>query len=173
MKSKTAQNLLITTILMLITAGAAASLLWFISKNSKLLSEQINVLTEQTQQESSLLRLQRLAVDTSEERERLTSHFLLRESDSISFLSDIESLAPQVGIYLETKGLKQFSDKEKLNWIEANFDISGSREDVERFVQMLELLPYVSRLTSVDMNAMAEQSWQAAITIQVQLLSYD
>ena len=173
MKSKTSQNLLLASILLVITAGGAVSLLWFISKNSVLLTEQLDALKEQNQQEASLLRLQRLANETEADREKLSNYFLLRESDSITFLSEIETLAPRLGLLLETEGLKQLLGEDKTSWIEASFSVSGSRQNIERFVQILEALPYVSRVTSIEMEAQSSDSWFAEITIQVQLLNYD
>lgn len=170
MKSKTTQNLLLASILLVITAGGAVSLLWFISKNSALLTEQLDALKEQNQQEASLLRLQRLAVETKADREKLASYFLLRESDSIMFLSEIEALAPRLSLLLETEALKQLLSEDKVPWIEASFSVSGSRENIERFLSVLETIPYVSRITFVHMEAQASDNWRAEVTIQVQLL---
>ncbi len=125
MKSKTAQNLLLASILLVVTAGGALSLLWFISKNSVLLTEQLDALKEQNQQEASLLRLQRLANETESDREQLKNYFLLRESDSITFLSKIETLAPELGLLLETEELKQLEAEDKASWIQASFSVSG------------------------------------------------
>jgi len=171
MKSKTIQNLILAAIILVITAGGATSLLWFISKNSVVLTEQLNTLKEQNQQEASLLRLQRLAVDTEADREKLASYFLLRESDSIIFLSEIESLAPRFSLELETKALKQFTTEDKVPWIEASFAVSGTRRNIEQFVQIMETIPYVSRITSVSMEALSLENWRAEVTIQVQLLN--
>lgn len=172
MKSKTSQNLLLAAILLFFTAGSALSLLWFISKNSVLLTEQLNALKEQNQQEASLLRLQRLANETEADREKLSNYFLLRESDSITFLSEIESLAPKIGLTLETKELKQLLDAQKSPWIEASFSVSGSRKNIERFLKILEVFPYVSRVISIEMEAQSSESWSAAVKIQVRLLNY-
>ena len=171
MKSKTIQNLLLASILLLVTAGAAISLVWLISKNSVLLTEQLEALKEQNQQEASLLRLQRLANETEADREKLSNYFLLRESDSITFLSQIESLAPKLSLQLEAEELRQLLGEDKVSWIEASFLVSGSRENIERFVQLLEVLPYVSKVTSVQMESQSGRDWSAAIKIQVQLLN--
>jgi flagellar basal body-associated protein FliL len=171
MKSKTIQNLLLASLLLLMSAGGAISLVWLISKNSGLLTEQLVALKEQNQQEASLLRLQRLANETEADREKLSNYFLLRESDSITFLSEIESLAPKLGLQLETEELKQLLGEDKVSWIEAGFSVTGSRKNIERFVQLLEALPYVSKVTSVQMNSQSGRDWSAEIRIQVQLLN--
>lgn len=146
---------------------------WIINQNGALLKEQLSTLNEQNKQEASLLRLQRLAEDTREEREKLGSHFLLRESDSIIFLSEIESLAPNIGLSLETKELKQVVEKDKTTWIEVTFGATGARTDVENFIQILEIIPYVSRVMTVKMEARSTEYWQAIVTVQVQLLQHD
>ena len=146
-------------------------MVWIVNQNGTLLKEQLAAVNAQNQQEASLLRLQRLAQETEADRELLESHFLLRESDSIAFLSEIETLAPEIGLSLETKNLQQISEKDNTSWIEVTFAVTGARIDVENFVQILEIVPYVSKITAIDMSARSSEFWQADVTIQVQLLS--
>lgn len=173
MKSKTTQQLIISIIMLGLTIGGAGYMVWTINQNGALLREQLETLNEQNRQEASLLRLQRLATETKDDREELASHFLLRESDSIAYLSDIETLAPSVGVTLETKDLRQVDEKDKTSWIQVSFALTGERDSLEQFIDLLEKTPYVSRIISVNLVARSAEYWQANVTIQVQLLGYD
>jgi len=172
MSKKTITNLIISLVILTVIGGGTTFFFLQISHKSNLLEEQIATVAEQNEQEESLLRLQRLAQISEPDREELASFFLLRESDSISFLSEIERLAPSVGLSLDTRSLKQVSSGGK-DWIEVDFSVEGSREDVQNFVQLLEIIPYVSKVVSVSMVQEESNSWKGGIVIQVQLLTYD
>lgn len=138
------------------------------------LTDQLAMLEEQRAQEASYLKLQRLAKDTTEDREKLQSFFLRQESDSIDFLNLVETISPEAGVALETNGLEVLKEKNSdEEWIQASFSFSGSRENVQNFVQVLETLPYVLRLTGLDMTARSTTIWQAKVTLQVRVLTYD
>lgn len=171
--TKTTRTALIIALVGLLLAGAACTylLLNIISKGDQL-RVQIDALAAQNEQAAALLRLQRLAQETAAPREELESYFLLRESDSIAFLTEIETLAPKVGLALKTQSLKQVTH-DGANWIEVTFTVTGQRTDVDNFVQILEIIPYVSQIQSVTMNGRSPQAWEATITIYVHLLSYD
>jgi hypothetical protein len=172
MSKRTLRNLIISASIFGVVVGVVLFAFFHVLNSSQTLEEQIAAVAAQTQQEETLLRLQRIAQNSVEEREELGSYFLLRESDSIAFLSEIEAIAPTVGIDLETTGLVQITQDNK-NWIQATFSLTGSRDNVQRFVRILENIPYVSRITSVNMTGNTAGTWQADVVIQVQLLSYD
>lgn len=172
MSKTTLRNLIISLVTLCVTGGGAAFFFVQILNNSQLLEQQIIAVDTQSQQEASLLRLQRLAQTSESDREELTSYFLLRESDSIAFLSEMERLAPSVGLELETKSLRQVSEGEK-DWIQTDFNVTGARQDIQNFVQILEIIPYVSRLVAVSIKDDGKGVWTADIIIQVQLLTYD
>lgn len=172
MSKVTLRNFIITLVILLLSLGGAVFFFFQILNNSQLLEQQIAAVADQSTQEAALLRLQRIAQTTKTDREELSSYFLLRQSDSIAFLSEIERLAPKVGLSLETKSLDQVSVGGR-EWIQVNFTVGGSLQDVQNFVQILEIIPYVSKLTSVSMNNTNSNQWEADIVIQVQLLTYD
>lgn len=172
MSKKTIRNLIAVILVLLLTSGGVIFFFMEISDKNSLLEEQIAALAEQSEQEESLLRLQRISQISQSDRGELASYFLLRESDSIAFLSEIEKLAPSVGVSLETRSLEQVSTAGK-DWIQFDFLVNGNRQDVQNFVQILEIIPYVSRVISVSVEKEISGSWKGAVVIQVQLLSYD
>lgn len=170
-------------IAMLLFFGATASLGFIVYQvlgQGQELTKQLDTLGEQRAQEATYLNLQRLANDTTEKRTRLRGLFLRQESESsdsidfLDFLNLVESTAPDVGVTLETNGLEVLKEKnsEEL-WVQAIFSFSGSRGDVQNFVQILETLPYVLRLTSLKMSAQSATIWQAEVVLQVRVLPYD
>jgi hypothetical protein len=171
MMSSTLRNLLVSVVIFLLVVGTVVFSLISTLNKSQVLEEQIIALAATNQQEEALLRLERVAQASEAERAELASYFLLRESDSISFLSEIESIAPNLGVGLETTSLRQTSADGK-EWIEAALTVSGSRTAVERFIETLEVIPFVSRIASITMQGNTPANWQADITVQLQLLNY-
>lgn len=143
---------------------------YFLKNKEQALRGQIEALTKQQQQESLYFRLEKLAVDSKERREALRAPLLDQESKSIEVLTWIESLAPQNGITLETKNLQKVTDKEtKTDWIEVSFVFSGTEERVERFIAILEHIPYLSYVTSLSMAAQSGGNWEATATLRILL----
>ncbi len=53
------------------------------------------------------------------------------------------------------------------------FTFSGSRERVLNFIKVLETLPYVLRVNSIEMRALSGTDWEAKISMKLQILNYD
>ena len=172
MTARTRNSLIIAIVVALIAGAGFAYMLFIIVDNGNRLNTQIDALTEQNEQAASLFRLQRIAQESTDDRAQLEGYFLLRESDSITFLTEIETLAPRVGVLLETESLEQVTADDS-EWIEFTFALNGERQSIENFVQILEIIPYVSRVQSFEMSELDAGSWEGRATIQVQLLSYD
>lgn len=174
MSKSAKRNMVIGSILIAIAVSGFAFMIHQIIGQGTELESQITALKEERAQEESYFRLQRLAEESSEDRMQLRSYFLERESDSIDFLNLIERIGPEAGVILEMNGLESVTDpSDQSKWIEAVFAFSGTREQVERFIQILESVPYVSRVTAIEMNARSSTEWRASVTIQVRVLAYD
>lgn len=172
MSKTTLRNLIVSLVVFVTVVGVVSFAFASVLNSSQTLEQQIATVVEQNQQQATLLRMQRLAENSQTERAELASYFLLQEADYITFLSQVESLAPSLGISLETQQLQQVTRDNK-NWIETTFSVSGTRQNVQNFIQVLEDIPYVSRITSVSMREGGGSQWVADIIIQVQLLTYD
>lgn len=174
MSSVTIRNLVISLILFAVSAGLFGLMVYYIFDQGSKLAVQIQVIEEERVQEASYIKLQRLTKETEEDRGLVKSYFLARESDSIDFLNQIEALAPEVGVSLETEGLRSMEGSSDVSeWIEATFSITGSGEKVKSFIKILENIPYVSRVTSVDLMTQSSSQWTADVVIQVRVLNYD
>jgi len=170
--SKSTIRIAIFSVLFIIVAATVFGLMvaW-VHKEGKLLTEQIEVIATQQSRESSYLRMQRIAEDSVVERETLRNYFLQGEGDSVDLLNHMDQLAYQTGLSLKTQGLNIVTEDNN-KWIEATFIIAGSRENVFRFVKILESAPYVHRLTTLTMKALSSSEWEANVTVRVQVLEY-
>lgn len=170
MSRLTLKHLIASTILLVLSIAAGGFAVFEIRSNAQTLREQVTVLAAEQAQENSYYRLQKINEDSKDEREHLSKYFLKQGSDSIDFLNKVEALAPQAGIELTTESLEDFADKKTgTKWIAVKFALSGTQSDVERFVQILERLPYFSQVTSVSFKTGSDNTWQANVTMRVYL----
>ncbi len=174
MSPSTIRNAIISLISVSLALGVFVFMVYQTGAQGGKLTEQIATLEAQRSQEESYFRLQKIAEETKEERTELQSYFLLNESDSINFLNNVESLAPKAGVTLQTSNLLLVEDAEDdSQWIEVDFAFSGSKQRVSDFIRVLEELPYVSRLTLVELTASRQSQWEANVTMRVRVLAYD
>jgi hypothetical protein len=175
MSQKTIRNLIISSVLLLIALGALGFVVYKINAQGHLLREQVKTIGVEQAQKDSFYRLQRSSEDSAADREKLGSYFLLDESDSIDLLTRIESLAPQAGVTLkEFEGLQTIEDKTtNSHWIEVKIFFSGEEMRVRRFVEVLEQLPYLLEITSLELSSQSSTLWQANVTLRVSVLTYD
>jgi hypothetical protein len=174
MSWSTKRTILISLILAVVSITVFGFMVFRVVGQGDRLVAQIIALEEQRAQEVEYRNLQHIANDSAADRAALQEYFLAQESESIDFLNQVETLAPNVGVALKTTKLELVTDKAtKHAWIEVAFEFSGTRDHVQTFIELLETLPYVSRLESVTMNARSRSDWQASVTMKVQVLSYD
>jgi O-succinylbenzoate synthase len=98
---------------------------------------------------------------------------LKQSSDSIDFLNQVEALAPSMNVALKTDSLEEVTDKKTgVKSIDVKFVFSGSRNSVERFINTLEHLPYLSQVTSVSLVSKDGVTVEARLAIKVFIISY-
>lgn len=174
MSKVTIRNIIIVIILLLIASTAYGFVVYNVTAQADSLEAQIDILEEEQAREETYYKLQRIAEETVSDREKVSSYFLFRESDSIDFLNKVESLAPEAGVVLKTEGLELIEDKvDDSEWIEVQFSFVGSRENVQRFIKVLETLPYVLRVTDINMSARSSTEWSVRLTLKVIVSTYD
>ena len=170
----TLRHLIISSLTMLAGIGLLSVMVYVVFQKEQLLQEQRLAVHKELLQEDTLRKLQHTAENSKADRDTLTHYFIHKESDSIDVLTLVEGMAPKAGIALETKGLQKVTDKDtKTDWIEINFDFSGKRPDVERFMAILERLPYLSYVTSVNLNQQNPDYWRALVTLRVYISNHD
>jgi Tfp pilus assembly protein PilO len=159
---------------LLLSCGALAFMIFEIEKKATVLQEQLTSIEAENKRESNFYTLQKKSEESVEDRLVIEKYFLPQSSDSIDFLNRVEQLAPQSGVTLETEALEEATDKKtKQKYIEAKFSFSGTEENVEQFIEILESLPYMSRITAVSISQQAAGDWAAKVTMRVSILNYE
>ncbi len=168
MSRLTIRHLVASALLLIVSVSMCALAVYKIIADGEMLKGQVTVLATEQAQENSYYRLQKINEDSKNERARLGTYFLKQSSDSIDFLNKVEELAPQAGVSLTTETLQDIADKKTgTKWIEVEFSFSGTQADVERFVRILERLPYYSQISSASLRARSLNNWQADVTMRV------
>ena len=147
-------------------------MLFEVDNKNMLLEEQIGALSIQEAQETEFYRLRRLAEESTSDREQLAGYFFRKESDSIDFLNTVESLAPQAGVALKVESLEQEGSGNEQDII-IDLTFSGSYDQVTNFINLLENLPYMSEVTSLQMEARSSSNWEATTEIKIDIYAYD
>lgn len=171
MSKRSLRNFFIALVFLLATIGGFVFMVFEIRTSERLLDEQLAALAVGNERESLYYQLQKVSEESEEQRKILTSYYLTQSGDSISFLTKVEALAPKLGVNLETDSLSDGKDKKtKDEWVEARFVFNGSRENVERFISVLESVPYLSEITAVQLTEKDGQNWEASVTMRVYLI---
>lgn len=174
MSRSTKKHLIISLGLLLIALGSLLFTMYQISKKADVLARQIEVLGKEQAHESSFYRLQKIFGETKNDRDQVSGYFLKQGSDSIDFLNSVEAMAPKEGVMLKTESLEERVDnKTGKKWIEVQFFFSGTQNNVERFIKILEHLPYFSQVTSLSMVAKTEAEWEARLSMKIFIATYD
>ena len=162
MSRSTTRNFIASIVVLVCALGVLASLYIVIGTKETQLKEQLATIKTQNDREQTAFRLEKIAKESEGDRQVPENYFLQQAGESISFLTEVEALAPQNGVVLKTDALEEGSDKKtKDTWVDATFTFSGTRENVERFIALLENLPYVSQINSVQLVAKTEGVWEA------------
>lgn len=174
MSKSTIRTIIIAFVLIIAAGGGLALMVSQTSQQAIILEQQLVTLQEQRAQEVAFQRLERIAEESEEDRILLGSYFLSRESESIDFLNLVEQLAPEAGVTLSVSNLNNVEESSgSYEWIGVTFTFVGERSRVDAFLQVLENLPYLSRVTDVSLNARSSEDWQAEVKMQVMIYAYD
>lgn len=173
MSRSTKRNLILSCVLFLLSFGGSAFMLWQVHQQGIELSKQVSTLQAEQAREQAHIQLQRTADETRDDRAQLRQYFLAQESDSIDFLNLVEQSAPQVGVALSTNSLNAVTGANDATWIETSFTFQGERAAVDRFITLLETVPYVSQVMSLQVQARTSTEWQANVVMRIRVLNYD
>lgn len=134
-------------------------------------SELSTTLATQTAKRSVAKQITELSSTTIEERAELKKYFVT-EKKTISFITEIESIARGMGISLETIGLDMVPATDKTTaLLKTTFSVTGSQDAVMTFMAMMESLPYHSRVPSMDLLDKGGNTWQGLVSVEVTIAS--
>lgn len=170
MRSRT-KNIFIASILVtLFSAGVCSFLVYEIEVKGMLLEEKLKILAENNNKEKSYIDIQRTIRDTEVDRNKISDKFFSSEDDSITFLNEIEALAPKLGLVLETQALEPiFDENKKLQSIKISFNYSGKKASVMDFSKILENLQYYSYLENLNLKKVAQDDWNGKVTLVISI----
>ncbi|MBP9836762.1 MAG: hypothetical protein KBC78_02920 [Candidatus Pacebacteria bacterium] len=165
------KNIFITSILItVLSVGTCSFLIYQIGAKGVLLEEKVKILAENNSKEESYLSIRRTIQETESERGEINSKFFKGEDDSIVFLTQIESLAPKLGLVFATKSLDPVVDENnKLQSIKMSFTYSGKKDSVLDFTKMLENIQYHSYLENLTLKKDTEDNWSGAVTLLISI----
>lgn len=172
MNARTKKIAIITTVLCIIAISATVWSVLLVNQQSAMLSQQIEAIQADQEQQSVFTRLQQTSSKTEPVRQQLQGYFLQSQSDSIDFLNYIEAQAAQSGIELETLTPKE-TTRDGQTYLSVGYIFTGSLLRVENFILQLENIPYVSELMSLRLVQTSPSTWEAAVTINVHVLNYE
>lgn len=177
MNKKSHSYLIFAVICFVITAGVFGYALFEVSKQGVRYAESKKLIGEQTAKEASYNTVQGLLVSTNEERAALESLFI-KESETITFISEIESNAKIVEVTLVTNELSIAPTVTDPNGVTTpallivGFDFSGSQQAVREYLTLLENIPYHKKITDVSFVKSDGNVWKANVKMQL-TLRYD
>jgi hypothetical protein len=127
------------------------------------------VINESAAQVEAAARSKRLIADTEEQRATLRQSFFKEPSDSLGFLAQLETLAPQFNLELTQITLEEVTDPAtpEKNEMRFRFGYAGAKTSVVDFTRLLEHLPYHSRLESVSLEEGGEGLWDAQVEVRI------
>ncbi len=154
----------------LITSLLALSVCLFmayeINGQGMLLEEQISILSDNNKKEILYTNTNRTIKETEQEREAVSEKFLKDENDLIYFLTEIEGLAPKLGLTVETDNIENvLNEEKKLEAIKVSFIYSGQKNKVMDFTKLIENIPYHSYVDTLSLTELASGNWEGKITV--------
>ncbi|HMO77889.1 MAG TPA: hypothetical protein PKA42_00095 [Candidatus Paceibacterota bacterium] len=173
MSTKTKKILTTSIITAAVTVGILGLFFNEIRARGSELEQQISILTENNTKESTSVRVKRLVQETEQDRLALNNNFFANESQSISFLNEIELLARNLGLSLKTEALDKVVDPANgAERIKMVFVFNGQKSTVLRFSEILEVVPYHSSVDSLTLRKQPDGNWEgrAAISITINSL---
>lgn len=125
------------------------------------LHEQRVAINQYDAQQQFQLQLTRLIDETAVQRAEVTSRFLT-ETETIDFLTMIESTAGSFGLTIKTTGLDLIeTDNDAFQDLSVRFVITGTQAATEQFLHVLETLPYHSQLDDLRQER-GEVEWETS-----------
>jgi hypothetical protein len=168
--SPTKKIFIFASLTLLAVGGIFIFLLYQIDKNGTRLEEQLILITERDQRETSFIRIRRMVQETEAERKIIDSAFFKDESDSIVFLGEIEKIATSIGIELSTESLDKVTEKDKnIEQIRMTFVYLGRKESALKFIKILETSPYHSWIDSLTLTSRENNLWEGKLTFLITL----
>lgn len=147
----------------------AGSWYWIDHMQTKLHETKVNTKRVQDEQQQ-LAALEKLALETKEERARLASYILTNEDEgAIAFLSELERIARQRGVTPMTNAIatQAISNVNGFDELVVNLGLSGTLVEVKEVIKRYEHMPYQVRIERLALRAGGKDGATAELAIAV------
>lgn len=130
--------------------------------------------SEYTAKKISFKKVESLFDSTSSDRQLLSSYFL-QESDTISFITNIEASAAKLNINLNTNELSIVPSSVDAAGVTApalllvGFESKGSEAAILEFISVLENIPYYKKITELSLVKEDANIWKLSSKLQLTL----
>ena len=171
--SQSAIKVGIVAMVVFITTSALAGWMWlYISEQGNLYHEQLQLAAAVTEREATAQALYQVVYDTTEQRAAIESYFLDVVEIAV-FLEQIERYAEANQLILESDQLQEISADEvsDLSQIRIPYQLEGSRDQIIRFINLLETVPYHGYLERMQIISSRSNPDVASATVVI-VLSY-
>lgn len=172
MNTPTKRLAILAAILFVVAVAAIGLFVREINIQSAILSEQIEAIQVDRAQQAVFTRVQRTYAETTNTRQELQSYYLQSQSDSIDFLNFIDERAQASGVELNTNTPTEI-EEDGVTYLSVGYELTGSLNRLENFIQQLENLPYVSQLENLSLSQQSGSTWRATVVITVNVLNYE
>jgi hypothetical protein len=158
---------------LVVAASALGWVAYRVEVNGQELKDRVDAIADKNAKVKTYTEFSKLIEETETERSLLASH-VLAEDNTSSFLTEIETLAANVGVTLFTRSL-QVSDKKKSSFddLVIVFDVTGPEVLVKNLLTILETLPYHSQVSSLTFTRGESGVIEGTIEVKVSLLQND
>ncbi len=172
MKNKSTTLLVIAATVFLTVASFFVYSVLEVGRQGERFSNAKQLISEHAAKENAFNKVESLLASTKSDRDKINSYFI-KESDTINFISSIESAASQIGVDLKTNELSiekaVADDPLSTDKLSVGFTFSGSENQVKKFINFIENIPYHKSITSLDLVKEDSQTWKSTVLIELTL----
>lgn len=152
--------------------GVLMLMLWWLHREGAELEAQVAVIASSVAYQQEYTKLTDLLKETEVDRQVLESR-ILKEDDIVTFLAELEQAGRSLGLIIKTQELNVAPKSNDGHFASLNIVINfeGSRGDSERFLKLLDVLPYASSIDTYSHTARTRESETAGVVGSVSLLA--
>ncbi len=177
MNKKSQTYLALSFLCFLVVTGAFLSLWYVVNRQGIHFNEAKRAIAEYEAKEASYTKVQGLLASTETDRTLLSS-FFIEEKNIISFISDMEKNASLMGVKLNTNELATVPQSVDTAGVVVpgilviGFDFTGTKPTVQKFISLLENIPYQNTITDLSLANVDANTWKADISLKL-TVKYD
>lgn len=171
MTTSTKKILFISLFLFLVISIIAGFGFYEIIKQGKNLEEQKVTLIENKNKEAEFFSIQRLLRETEGERDFLAENFFRDQNDIVIFLDNLDKLALDFNLTLDTESLEKTESEDGQLLTKISFSFSGNKNRVMGFSELLENIPYLSFIESLNLKQTDGGVWKGKTILVVTMNS--